>query len=126
MINEYLIVFLLFTHWVADFPFQTDWMAVNKSTNFFALLCHIMTYGIITFSWVGLFVPSITTITIANSILWYVVINTYFHLMIDMMTSTWTSYLWKKGDRHNFFVVIGLDQFIHVTVLIFTARWMLI
>jgi hypothetical protein len=39
------------------------------------------------------------------------------HFITDAITSRTTSYLWQKGERHWFFVVIGLDQAIHMTTL---------
>ncbi len=42
------------------------------------------------------------------------------HWITDYFTSRWTSKLYAKGDIHNFFVVVGLDQFIHYTTLLGT------
>lgn len=50
----------------------------------------------------------------------YIGINALAHLVIDYFTSKGTAYLYKKGDVHNFFVVIGFDQFLHAATLILT------
>lgn len=58
------------------------------------------------------------------SILW-LFINAIAHGTVDYVTSRVTSALWKKGDVHNFFVVIGFDQLLHVAILIYTAAALL-
>jgi hypothetical protein len=97
---------ILFFHFIADFCLQTDKMAINKSTSISWLTVHIATYS----SFMMLFCGQK-----------YALVNGLLHWAIDFGTSKWTSYLWKKGDRHNFFVVIGLDQLLHATCLILTA-----
>lgn len=102
------IIALLWVHWFSDFVLQTDKMAMNKSTSWAWLSSHAVVYStpLIFFGWK------------------FAVINGVAHLAVDAVTSRWTSYLWKKGARHNFFVVIGLDQAIHVTVLVITFWWL--
>lgn len=98
-----LSVLLLF-HWVFDFIFQHDEVAKNKSKCNKTLFKHVLVYSI----------P-------------FILINFYFgvfnlvaHFITDYFTSRWTTKLYLKGDRHNFFVVIGLDQFIHTVTLFFS------
>lgn len=101
-----MIYFILFFHWLTDFVLQTDKMALNKSKSLKWLGLHSITYGLpwIIFGWkISLFL-------------------TCSHFVIDFVTSRITSYLWQKGDRHNFFVIIGLDQFIHITSIIWIFR----
>ena len=103
-----IILSLIFTHWVADFAFQSDSMAIKKSSSNIWLGFHVMTY-IIAFLWV-----------------WnvqFLVANALIHFGVDYVTSRATSYLWGKEDRHNFFVMIGFDQFIHISTLILTYSW---
>ena len=96
------LLFVVCLHFVADFIFQTDTMAVNKSTSVKWLTAHVLVY-MLPFFLLG----------------WqFAVINGAAHWLTDFVTSRVTSYLWKKGDRHNFFVVIGLDQAVHMTTLI--------
>lgn len=39
-----MIYLIIFSHWVADFIAQTDWMAKNKSKSWLALTDHIVAY----------------------------------------------------------------------------------
>ena len=96
---------VIWVHFIADFMLQTDKMATNKSTSWKWLSSHVSVYMfsmMIFFGWE------------------FAVINAAAHFVVDAITSRMTSYLWKKGDRHNFFVVIGLDQVIHTSILIAT------
>lgn len=97
-------LYLLATHFVADFVLQSDWMAINKSKNWTALLTHAFVYSLC-FIWLGLYFFLLTFI---------------FHTITDAVTSRITSALWKQGKRHWFFVVIGLDQLIHYLTLAWT------
>lgn len=98
------IVWVLFLHWLGDFVFQSDWMAKNKSKSNEVLLIHISAYSLPLFL-IG----------------WkFALINAGLHCVTDYFTSRWTSKLWAAGNVHWFFVVIGLDQFIHTSCLILT------
>lgn len=105
--NSVILVALIpiWIHWLADFVLQSDKMAKNKSTSNKWLLCHASTYTAvlsICFGWQ------------------YGLVNGLVHLVVDYCTSRATSALWKKGEVHYFFVVIGFDQAIHITTLLLT------
>ena len=99
------LLLIIWVHWFSDFVLQTDKMSTNKSTSLKWLTSHVTVYTIplFLFGWE------------------FAVINGISHFIIDFCTSRWTSYLYKKGDRHNFFVVIGIDQALHTSILIYTA-----
>lgn len=108
MIEINAVLVLLVCHWVADFILQTDKMAVNKSKSNEWLMVHCITY-------------TIPFMILSPA---FALVNGITHFMIDWCTSRITSKLWANGDRHNFFVCIGMDQFIHVAILILTYSWM--
>lgn len=122
-----MIYGLIFTHWLSDFVAQTDWMAKNKSKSNFALSVHIMSYSC------GLLIFAITTNLIKRHmglpttihVLTFVAINGLAHFAVDYVTSRISSKLWERGQVHNFFVVIGLDQAIHMATLVATFNWLL-
>lgn len=105
---------LLLLHFIADFVFQSHWMASNKSKDISALSLHVLTYTFTFFvalSFVALSVKD-TQLTMQTVAL-YCFVNGLLHFMIDACTSKITALLYKKQDWHNFFVVVGADQFLH-------------
>jgi hypothetical protein len=99
-------VWILFSHWVADFVCQSDWMAQNKSKNFSALVAHIAVYS------------GVLAIMTMNGP--FAALNGLIHLVIDFFTSRIAGKLWADKKVHYFFVVIGFDQFLHTAILLLT------
>jgi len=120
-----LIVFsiILWSHFIADFVCQTDWMAKNKSSNHKALLAHIATYTVVIYVSMMSFFFGIDRLDLYISTVYWALLNGALHLVVDFFTSRLTSHLWAKGDTHNFFVAIGFDQFLHSITLIGTFIW---
>jgi hypothetical protein len=112
---EYIIIIIIFIHWVGDFLFQTFKMATNKSKDNYQLFIHVLVYSSV---WlVGLFFYSVMQVAV------FFVITFIFHFYLDYITSRWTSSLHKKEKFYGFpafFSVIGLDQFFHYAQLILT------
>lgn len=120
MISIPLIIIICFSHWIADFVFQTDWMARNKSKSNTALMAHILTYSTILGICLSPFLFSI-------ELLAFVVINAVLHFTIDWCSSRVTSKLHRQNKmgsatvpNFGFFSIIGLDQFAHMSSLFIT------
>ncbi len=124
---EFFIIYVLFSHFVADFIFQTRWMAKNKSSKLLALNIHIFIYASVLFVMLGVygFLPfALTAFTFAD-LLNFVFINATAHLLTDYFTSKWTKKLYLQDKEHAFFTVIGFDQFLHVAALVISFFYIL-
>jgi hypothetical protein len=106
-----MIYYLMFVHWIADFICQSNYMATNKSKSNAALTYHILVYTLV------LLIMTKFSFTFA-------LINGLSHFCIDYVTSRLSSSQWQKGKVHNFFVVIGFDQMLHVMILIKTMNYL--
>lgn len=118
-----MIYYILLLHWIADFVFQTDKMAKNKSSSWTWLLHHVTTYNLVLV--VGMVLGSMfTTFVLGHPwpkwVIVFCLLNSTLHFGIDAVTSRITSRLWAMNETHSFFVVIGLDQLLHVSILIAT------
>ncbi len=122
--SEWLLIWILFTHFVADFIFQTRYVAENKSKDVGVLFEHIMIYGGVSTLMIiaALFLSVGFSYIVYKTVAAFVAINMIAHFITDFFTSRATSYLYKQERIHAFFVVIGFDQFLHVVVLILTMR----
>lgn len=105
MIITATLLLLVWVHLLADFLLQTDKMAISKSSSTAWLTTHVMVYSI---PMLILFGPK------------FAAVNFILHWITDFFSSRATSYLWKKEERHWFFVVVGIDQAVHMTCLILT------
>ncbi len=99
---------IIWLHFIADFILQSSYMAMNKSKNIFVLLYHCSVY----------------TIPFLIFGYKYALINGCLHFLIDIWTSKTTSYLYSIKKIHWFFVVIGLDQALHMTFLFLTYSYL--
>lgn len=124
----WMIIYIQFWHWVADFTAQTHEMAINKSKSLYWLSRHVESY--ITYMVLGSMPILAYSLYIDSNyvldIIYYISFNGIMHWITDYFTSKWSSKLWEKKDVHNFFVVIGLDQLIHSTTLILSFYYLII
>lgn len=103
----YILISIFWLHFIADFFLQSTYMALNKSKNIKALTWHCLIYSV-PFFWFG----------------WkFALLAGLLHFPVDFITSKITSRLWDKKEVHWFFVVIGFDQAIHITILVLSLKW---
>ena len=113
------ILIVLFGHWFADFVLQNRYMAENKSRDWMALSLHVAVYTLALGPFVVWVLPP------DFMLIWgYLAINGAAHFVTDAVTSRITTRLWKAGRTHNFFAVVGFDQFIHHATLLGTLYWL--
>ena len=119
------IFIVLFTHWVGDFVLQTDEQAKKKSSDNKFLTAHVLRYTtalLIGFSLMNLVLVLNLGVSVTLSlILLLVFLNSIIHWITDYITSRKSSALWAEGKVHDFFVMIGIDQFIHTSLLVLSV-----
>lgn len=99
-----VLILIIWLHFLADFILQTDEMAKGKSSSFKWLTAHAGMYSL-PFFFIG----------------WkYALMNAGLHWCVDAVTSRIAKYFFLRDQRHWFFVVIGCDQAIHMTCLLWT------
>lgn len=109
------ILAIIIIHWIADFIFQTDKMAKEKSKNWKDLLYHTSTYSLI-WLFAGVFYTLTSNLPTHLAVL-FALITFICHTPTDYFTSRLNSKLWAEGKTHWFFVSIGFDQILHYAQL---------
>lgn len=110
-------ILIVWIHFVADFMLQSDKVSKSKSSDNKILTYHVSVYSMP-------FVPFAFYYLSTWAAVAFIVINLVAHFVTDYITSRMTSKLWKAGNVHWFFVVIGADQAIHMTTLFGTFAWL--
>ena len=118
MISVINLILLLIAHFIGDFVCQGRKMADNKSKNMWWLLTHGFLYT------TSLFLFMITQYSF-SIVLGYSLLNGVIHMIVDKISSTFTSKHYKNNDFYEMFCVIGADQMIHGIILVITAYFIL-
>ena len=126
IIDLTLPVSILALHFIADFVLQSDWMAINKSKNWYALTAHVLVYSAtftLFFGWVfGLltFISHFITDAVTSR-----VSRMVFPWIPDIQNPKiyWDNEGIGMRSRHRFFSWIGFDQLIHYVTLALTLKY---
>jgi len=108
MIELHVLIALVLMHFVADFMFQTDKIAINKSHNNWILAQHV-----------GLYILPFLVFGVV-----FALVNAVLHFATDYVSSRVAGHFWRNEQRHWFFVTIGADQAIHMICLFATYVWL--
>jgi hypothetical protein len=102
-----MIIYAMFAHWIADFIVQRHVWASSKWNSKIALTKHVASYTAV--MWLML---------VWFGFGWEALLIGALHWPVDFVTSKITHKLYEKGDVHNFFVVVGFDQWLHFVTII--------
>ena len=111
-IDLFSSLFILTCHYMADFVFQSNKMAMNKNRSTKWLLIHVSVYSF------TVLIASILLMTSIKQVLLFVGINFILHFIVDFITSRMTAYFTREEKRRPFFLTIGADQLIHTFCLL--------
>jgi hypothetical protein len=98
--------YLLFAHFIADYPLQSNWMVLNK-TRLRVLVLHVL---------IHLLISSIIVIFVAPGLLIYVLLSTFIHFVIDA-TKNYANNKWPNWVVLPYFI----DQILHVLSILLIA-----
>lgn len=113
-----MITSIIIGHFVGDYLLQSKWMFSKKDAVNGALLAHVFVYSLSVFAFLQSFLL-FSGETYDNTLL-FIAINAFVHLLIDGVCSKVTKIYLKRFDYGAFFVILGLDQTLHVLTLINT------
>lgn len=128
--------YILVIHTIADFLFQTEEMAVNKSKSNGALLIHVMAYsftwilGAVPFFWSDCDVSFLGKCVDTPKIFAFVAITFVTHFITDYVSSRISKKKFEKKEYYtgipNFgaFTVIQIDQLAHYAQLFLTYYYL--
>lgn len=111
-----IAIVLVWLHFFADFILQSDKIAIAKSSDWMALTMHVCLYMAPFFLLLFWITPAAMGA--------FLFVNWIGHFLTDAVSSRVCTKLFKAGERHWFFVVIGADQAIHLTTLFATFVWL--
>lgn len=120
MTTEFLLLYILLIHFLADFALQTHHQAVNKSTDVMQLTYHCLVY---TFIW-ALAVLGLPFV-MGPSYFGFICYTFITHYITDYCTSRIGKPYWENQDFHNGFVIVGIDQIIHYITLYISLKYIL-
>ncbi len=102
---------LLAAHLIGDFILQTNWMAVNKTVKWPALLTHVTIYTFI--------VALATRLFAVNLSIWGLLFIFVSHLILDQRTLVrwWVRSVMRAAGPEYEWLPVMVDQIFHLLVL---------
>ena len=129
-----IALYIVIVHWIADFVFQAEDWANNKSTSNSHLFAHVITYSTI---WLipacfllGFERPNETTEWYVYSTLLFFILTFLCHFITDYITSRIVKrrfeakYYGSPIPNLGAFTVIGFDQVLHYAQLFLTYHFL--
>lgn len=134
-----LLPWIFLAHFIGDFVFQSHWMAKNKSSNGDALLWHVFVYSLVMLVFIALYTqinfqwgPNVAIPVWAG----FALITFVSHFLTDLVTSRVVGVIFESAMKdykqgfetefgrkyHDYFVVIGFDQTLHLCTLWLTLK----
>lgn len=122
LLNTFAV--LLVAHFIADFKFQSHYIAVNKSKSWTVLSAHVFIYTttVSVYLWAWMALREINVQHRFSYLIWFAAITFTLHFLIDAVSSRVNSAYWKKQQWHAFFVSLGFDQLLHHLSLFATLK----
>lgn len=120
--NDFLFIYILLTHFLADFCLQTHEQAMNKSTSDKWLTYHVATYSLV---WLLATLYILPVSDFNPGCIGFAAITFFAHWVTDYCTSRIGKQFWDKKDLHNGFIVVGFDQILHYLQLWYTFKLLL-
>jgi len=114
----WILIYILFLHWWADFICQPRWIVENKTKDYRVLLVHVLVYGLILAIGLGGVLPR-------QQLLPFLAVVVSLHAVVDAATSKLIDYLRRQQWTQMFFTALGFDFFIHTACLVATAKWLI-
>jgi len=105
---EWQLIWILASHFLADFVCQPRWIGEQKSKSNRILFYHIALYT-------SLMVLLLVPLGIDPR---YALLNGVIHASIDFVSSRLTTYFYTKQRFQAFWNVIAADQFLHLAFLV--------
>ena len=101
-------------------------MAIKKSTNIYWLYTHIIVYGLSLFIIIlgGLLLVELSFPNNFGRFVFIITINTLSHGVVDYLTSRISKKYFEKSQMKAFYNMLGLDQLIHLIILITTFTYL--
>lgn len=121
LITLICIVFMLFTHWIADFVIQGDDI-VRGTAGVSYIIEHCVKYAVVFPA--GAWLIWLTLINASfEAWVWFSVINAATHALIDVFAIPVASYFFRVRNVKNGSISLALDQFLHSTVIVSSFVW---